>query len=110
MFGGNGGLLGFTIGNPKYPKGLGGLSGLNPPSGSIGCLAKILSTSLGISICMFTRFVSLGVYGINLMPIMVWASVVVNGILITITIKWGITTKYNGIDLTGSTLKLEVPT
>ncbi len=30
----NGGLLGFTVGNPKYPRGLGGpigLSGSNPP-------------------------------------------------------------------------------
>ncbi len=33
MFGGSGGLLRFTIGNPKYLEGLGGLSpsGLNPP-------------------------------------------------------------------------------
>jgi hypothetical protein len=30
MFGGNGGLLGFTIGNPKY---LGGPSGFEPPLG-----------------------------------------------------------------------------
>jgi hypothetical protein len=27
LFGGNGGLHGFTIGNPKYPGGLGGLGG-----------------------------------------------------------------------------------
>jgi hypothetical protein len=27
---------------------------------------------------------------------MVWVSVVVNGALVTITIKWGIATKYNG--------------
>jgi hypothetical protein len=59
---------------------------------------------------MFTRFVSLGVYGLNLMPVMVWASVVVNGILITITIKRGITTKYNGTNLIGYTLKLKVLT
>jgi hypothetical protein len=59
---------------------------------------------------MFTRFVSLGVYGLNLMPVMVWASVVVNGILITITIKRGITTKYNGTNFIGYTLKLKVPT
>jgi len=27
LFGDNGGLLGFTIGNPKYPRGIGCLSG-----------------------------------------------------------------------------------
>jgi hypothetical protein len=59
---------------------------------------------------MFTRFVSLGVYGMDLMPIMVWARAVINGTSISITIKWGITTKYNGTDLTGSILKLKVPT
>jgi hypothetical protein len=31
MFGGNGGLLGFTNSNKKYPKGLKGPSGLNGP-------------------------------------------------------------------------------
>jgi hypothetical protein len=41
---------------------------------------------------------------------MVWVGVVVNGTLITITIKWGIATKYNGIDLISSTLKLEILT
>jgi hypothetical protein len=54
LFGGNGGLLGFTIGNPKYlegPKGHGGFGGLDLlPFGSDGCPTKILSTSLGITI------------------------------------------------------------
>jgi hypothetical protein len=31
MFGGNGGLLGFTINNQKYLEGPGGPSGPNPP-------------------------------------------------------------------------------
>jgi hypothetical protein len=65
MFGGNGGLLGFIIGNPKYLKGSRGLGGLGksepPPLGSNGCLAKILSTSMGISVCTSTSYVSLGV-------------------------------------------------
>ncbi len=68
MFGGNGGLLGFIIGNPKYPKGLGGPSGPSgpsgfklPPLGSNGCPTKILSTSLGTSICTLTSCVFVGV-------------------------------------------------
>ncbi len=44
MFGGNGGLLGFTNNNKKNPKGLKGPSGLNghdlPPPGSNGCPTK----------------------------------------------------------------------
>jgi len=55
LFGGNGGLLGFMIGNPKYLGGPGGLSG---PSGSKlpflrfdGWLTKTLFTTLGISSC-----------------------------------------------------------
>jgi hypothetical protein len=39
---------------------------------------------------MFTRFVSLRVYGLNLMSIMVWAIVVVSGTSLGITIKLGI--------------------
>jgi hypothetical protein len=31
-----------------------------------GYLAKILSTFIGISICTFTRFVPLGIYGLDL--------------------------------------------
>jgi hypothetical protein len=46
MFGGNGGLLGLIIGNPKYLGSLGGFE--PPPPRSNGCLTKILSTSLGI--------------------------------------------------------------
>jgi len=41
LLGGNGGLLGFTIGNLKYPKGLNGID--PPPPGSNGCSTKILS-------------------------------------------------------------------
>jgi len=37
LFGGNGGLLGFTISNPKYLGGLSGLGGFeSPPLGSNG--------------------------------------------------------------------------
>jgi len=31
LFGGNGGPLGFSIGNPKYPRAIGGLGGSEPP-------------------------------------------------------------------------------
>jgi hypothetical protein len=65
MFNGNGGMPKFIISNPKHLEVLGGPSGLGgfepPLHGSIGCLAKILSTSLAISICTLTNFVSLGV-------------------------------------------------
>ncbi len=65
MFGGNGGLLGFIIGNPKYLDGFGGLGGLGgfkpPPLGLNGCLVEILSTSLGTSVCTLTNCVSFGV-------------------------------------------------
>jgi hypothetical protein len=54
---------------------------------------------------MFTRFVPLGVYGLDLILAMVWAGVVINEASIIVTIKWGITTKYSDIC---STLKLEV--
>jgi hypothetical protein len=41
LCGGNGGLLGSIIGNPKYPKGLKGPSGPDPlPPGYDGCLTK----------------------------------------------------------------------
>jgi hypothetical protein len=59
MFGGNDGLLGFIIGNPKYLGGPIGLGGFKPlPPISNGCLTKILSTSLGISVRTLTSFVS----------------------------------------------------
>jgi hypothetical protein len=65
LFGGNGGLLGFIIGNPKYPDRFGGLGGLGgfkpPPLGLNGCLAEILSTSLGTFVCTLTSCVSFGV-------------------------------------------------
>jgi hypothetical protein len=80
MFGGNGGLPGFTIGNPKYLEGFEGPGGPDPPPlRSDGCLAKIMFTSLGISICILTRFVPFGVCGLNLILTMVWVGVVVNG-------------------------------
>ncbi len=41
LCGGNGGLLGSIIGNPKYPKGLKGPSGPDPlPPRYDGCLTK----------------------------------------------------------------------
>ncbi len=42
--------------------------------------------------------------------VMVWANVVVSGTSITITIEWGIATKYNGTNLISSIMKLEVRT
>jgi hypothetical protein len=58
-----------------------------PPPGSNGCPTKIMSTSLGIYVCIFTRSIPLGVYGLDLIPIMVWAGVVVNGASITVTME-----------------------
>ncbi len=64
MFGGNGGMPEFIIGNPKYPEGpisldgFGGLSGFKPPPlGSNGCPTKIMPTSLGIFVCTLTSCV-----------------------------------------------------
>jgi hypothetical protein len=54
---------------------------------------------LGISIYTHIRFIPLGIYGLNLIPAMVWVGDVVNGASRTIIIKWGIAKKYNGIDL-----------
>jgi len=75
FFGGNYGLLGFTIGNPKYhegPRGHGSFCGLDLlPFGSDGYPTKIFSTSLGITVCIITRFVPLGVCGLNFIPTMV---------------------------------------
>jgi hypothetical protein len=85
MFGGNGGLLGFTIGNPKYLEGRGGPN--LPPPRFDGCPTKIMSTSLGIFICILTRSVPLGVYGLDLILVMVWVGVIVNGTSVIITIK-----------------------
>jgi len=55
----------FIVNNPKHHEVLGGPSGLGgfepPLHGSTSCLAKILPTSLSISICTLTSFVSLGV-------------------------------------------------
>jgi len=52
----------FIIGQPKYLESLDGPGGSKPhPLGSNGCLAKILSTSLGIFVCTLTSCVSLGV-------------------------------------------------
>ncbi len=83
MFGGNCGLLRFTIGNPKYLEGFEGPSGPSgldpPPFRSDGYPTKIMSTSLGIFVCILTRFVPLGVCGLNLIPTMVWVGALVNG-------------------------------
>jgi hypothetical protein len=96
-------MLGFTIGNSKYPKGDGCPSGIREPDlppGSDGSLAKIMSTYLGISECTFTRFVPLGICDLNLIPTIIWVGVFVNGASVIITIEWGIATKYNGTNLT----------
>jgi hypothetical protein len=83
LFGGNGGLPRSIIGNPKYldgPRSHGGPGGSEPPLlGSNGCLVKILSTSLGIFICTLTS-VSFGVWGLDLILTIVWASAVTNGV------------------------------
>ncbi len=89
MFGGNGGRFIFIIGNQKYPKGLGGLSSLGgsepPPLGSNGCLAKILSTFLGIFVCTLISFISLGIWGLDFTPTIIWVGVVTNETSVTIT-------------------------
>jgi hypothetical protein len=73
MFGGNGGLLGFIIGNPKYLGGPTGLGGFEPlPPIFNGCLTKNLSTSLGIYVCTLTSFVSFRVKGLVLILIIIW--------------------------------------
>ncbi len=87
MFGVNGGLPGFTIGNPKYLGGPSGLGGFELPLlGSNGWLAKSLFTSLGISSCKFTNYVPLGVYGLDLTPSIVWTIVNTSGASIIIII------------------------
>jgi hypothetical protein len=66
MFGGNGGMPRFTIGNPKY---LGSPSGSNPPFPKFdGYRTKKLFTFLGISTCTLTSSVPLGIYGLDLIP------------------------------------------
>jgi hypothetical protein len=83
-----GGLFGFTIGNPKFPEGPGGLNGPNPlPPGFEGCPTKIMSTSLNIFVCILIRSIPLEIYGMDLITLMVWVGVVVNGVLVIITIK-----------------------
>ncbi len=87
MFGDNGGLPWFIIGNPKYLDGPRGPSGPElPPFGSNGYPTKIMSTSMGISICTLTSCVSIGVWGLDLILTIVWANVVTNGASITINI------------------------
>ncbi len=90
MFSGNGGLLGFIIGDPKHlegpriPSGSGGFE--PPPYGFNSCSIKILSTFLGISICTLTSYVRLGVWGLNFISTTIWVGIVTNGTSITITI------------------------
>jgi hypothetical protein len=80
-------LLGFTIGNPKYLGGSRGPGGFEPlPPGFDGRLAKIVSTSLGISSCKIINFVPLGVCGLDLIPTTVWTNVDTNGTLVTVII------------------------
>ncbi len=108
MFGGNGGQLGFTIGNPKYPRDFGGPNGSEPPR-SYGWLTKTLFTSLGIFSCTFTSSIPLGFCGLNLILTNVWIDANTNGTLVIIVIDYRIAIKYNGTNLTSSILKLEVP-
>ncbi len=84
MFGGNGGMPRFTIGNPKY---LGSPNGSNPPIlGFDGYPTKKLFTFLGIFTRTLTSYVPLGVYGLDLIPTTIWIGVVTNGTSITIII------------------------
>jgi hypothetical protein len=89
-------MLRFIIGNPKYlegPEGRDGIGGFEPPPfGSNGCLAKIMSTSLGILVCTLTSSISLGIWGLDLKPTIVWVGVVRNGVLVIVTIQKGIAT------------------
>jgi hypothetical protein len=94
-----GGLVGFTIGNPKYLEGLGGPNGPSGPSGLDrppprfnGCPTKILPTFLGIFVCILTRHVPLEIYGLDFILIMVCVRVVVNETLVAIAIEWYIAT------------------
>ncbi len=90
MFSVNGGLPGFTIGNPKYLGGLRGPSGPSgygpPPPRSDGWLTKTLFTSLGISSCKFTNYVPLGVCGLDLTPSIIWIGANMNGTSIIVII------------------------
>ncbi len=81
----------FTISNPNYLEGLEGPSGIGgldvPPPRFDGRPTKILSTSLGIFVCILARFVPFGVCGLDLIPTMIWIGVVVNGVSIIVTIE-----------------------
>jgi len=72
MFGGNGGLLGVTIGNPKYPRGPGGLSGHggyeSPPSRFNDLLAKTMFTSPVYIFMQTQKFFFFGVCVLGLTP------------------------------------------
>ncbi len=90
MFGGNGGLLGFSIGNPKY---LGGPNGFEPPPlGSHGWLTKTLLTFLGMSSCKLTSYVPFWMCGLDMIPTTICTSANTNGSLVTIIINIGINT------------------
>jgi hypothetical protein len=84
MFGGNGGLPKFIINIPKYLEGFGSPGGPNgfkpPPPRFNGYLAKILSTSLGISICTLISCVLLGIWCLDLILTTVWAGAITNGV------------------------------
>jgi hypothetical protein len=109
MFGGNGGLLGFTISNKKYPRIHVGLGGFKPPPFNFnGQLTNFLFTFLGISSCKLTNFVIFGICGLDLTPSIIWTSVDTNEASVTVIIYWGIAIEYNGINLIGSILKFEV--
>jgi hypothetical protein len=90
LFGGNGGLFGSTIGNPKYLGGLGGFE--PPPTRSNDCITKIIFTFLVISSCKLTNSIFLGVYGLDLTLSTIWMVANTNKALVNIIIDWGIAT------------------
>jgi hypothetical protein len=73
LFGGNGGWPRSIIGNPKYPKSPRGLNGPDPLLfGFDGYPTKTLFTSLGIFVCTLTSYVPLGMWGLDLIPIIIY--------------------------------------
>ncbi len=91
----------------NYLGGLGGPGEFESPRlRSNGWLVKIMFTFLGTSLCKFTNFVPLGVYGLDLTPSTIWTSADTNITSVIIIIDLGIATKYIGIYFTSSILKL----
>ncbi len=85
MFGGNGGLLECTVGNPKYLRGPNGSK--LPPLWSDGWFTKTLFTFPRISSCKFKNYVPLGMCGLDLIPTIISSSANANKISIIVIIK-----------------------